>query len=64
MIDADASGAITKAEAERIVLRLNSRLRRAYGENDVKAFFSSLTENDSITQAEFVAAFQRMVLNA
>lgn len=63
MIDADNSGTISKGEAERIVLRLNSRLNRAYGENDVKAFFTSITgDNDTITQEEFITAFQRMVL--
>jgi Ca2+-binding EF-hand superfamily protein len=65
MIDADQSGTISKGEAERIVLRLNSRLNRAYGENDVKAFFTSITgDNDTITQEEFITAFQRMVLDA
>lgn len=63
MIDADDNGYISVGEAERIVLRLNSRLNRSYGENDVKAFFTSITgDNDTITQEEFIAAFQRLVL--
>lgn len=63
MIDANNNGFISVAEAERIVLRLNSRLNRSYGENDVKAFFSSMVgDSDSITQEEFVSAFQRLVL--
>lgn len=63
MIDANNKGTISVNEAERIVLRLNSRLHRAYGENDVKAFFSSITaSSDVITQEEFVHAFQRLVL--
>lgn len=62
MIDSDSSGTISVNEAERIVLRLNSRLQRAYGENDVKAFFYSMTgNNDSITRDEFITAFQRIV---
>jgi hypothetical protein len=62
MIDANNTGRISVNEAERIVLRLNSRLHRSYGENDVRAFFTSITDSDHITQEEFVAAFQRLVL--
>ena len=62
MIDTSNSGTISVNEAERIVLRLNSRLHRSYGENDVKAFFNSITaDSETITQDEFVAAFQRLV---
>ncbi len=39
MIDIDNSGSISLEEAEKIVLKLNSRLKRAYGEVEVKDFF-------------------------
>ena len=63
MIDSNQSGTISVNEAERIVLRLNSRLNRSYGENDVKAFFNSITgDSETITKDDFVTAFQKLVL--
>ena len=40
-IDRNESGRIDVEEAEKTLLRLNSRLGRGYGEDDVKAFFTA-----------------------
>ncbi len=62
MIDADNSGSITVEEAEKIVLRLNSQLKRAYGEVEVKAFFSAFG-SANINKAQFVSVFERLASN-
>ena len=61
MIDVNHNGSISVNEAERIVLKINSRLQRSYGENDVKAFFAVMCDGKpSITKAQFVTAFDRL----
>ncbi len=59
MIDNDNSGYITVEEAEKIVLRLNSQLKRSYGEVEVKAFFSAFG-NSNISKEQFVSVFERL----
>lgn len=44
-IDTNNDGNIEVREAERIFLRLNSRLNRSYGEDEVKFFFQKLDTN-------------------
>ena len=58
-VDADMSGKIGVGEAERILLRLNSRLGRNYGEDEVRNFFRVLDTNGdgSIDLIEFKQAF-------
>jgi len=61
MIDYDGSGEIEVFEAERIVLKLNSQLRRSYGEAEVKQFFASVSGGSSkIGKAAFVSAFAQL----
>jgi hypothetical protein len=61
MIDSNNNGFISVSEAERIILRINSRLNRNYGENDVKAFFAVICDgNTTITKEQFVSAFERL----
>lgn len=62
-VDRDRSGRISVSEAESLLLRLNSRLNRHYGENEVRAFFQALDVNrdNSIDLREFRAAFERLV---
>lgn len=62
-IDIDSNGNISVEEAEKILLRLNSRLNRNYGENEVSHFFHSLDSNrdGNINLNEFKAAFQRLL---
>ena len=52
-------GRITIEDAERTLLRLNSRLGRNYGENDVRAFFDALDANhdETLDLNEFKRAF-------
>jgi hypothetical protein len=59
-IDIDSNGNISVEEAEKIFLRLNSRLNRSYGENEVAQFFYSLDSNrdGNINLNEFKLAFQ------
>ena len=59
-IDIDSDGNISVEEAEKIFLRLNSRLNRSYGENEVAQFFYSLDSNrdGNINLNEFKLAFQ------
>ena len=54
-IDNDKSGTISINEAARIVLKINSRLGRSYGEDDVINFMSALDINgdNKITLDEF-----------
>ena len=58
-IDLNSNGKIGFDEAEKILLKLNSRLGRSYGENEVRIFFRTLdTNNDgSIDLEEFKKAF-------
>lgn len=44
-IDRNSDGQISVEDAEKVLLRLNSRLGRRYGEDDLKAFFSALDTN-------------------
>jgi hypothetical protein len=61
-VDTDHSGKISISEANAILLRLNSRLNRQYGENDIRAFFQALdTNNDGqIDLQEFRRAYERL----
>ena len=61
-VDTNNSGSIAIAEAERLLLRLNSRLGRSYGEDDVKKFFSTLDVNGdgTLSLVEFRQAFLRL----
>jgi len=58
-IDTDNTGSIDIDEASRVVLRLNSRLGRSYGEDEVKAFFAALdtTQTKTLSLDEFKKAF-------
>jgi hypothetical protein len=58
-VDRDSNGKISVEEAEKLLLRLNSRLGRNYGENDVRAFFQVLDINQDglIDFQEFKKAF-------
>ena len=61
MIDKDRSGAITLDEAESIVLRLNSQLKRAYGEKEVRAFFAAVSvDGVNVSRSQFLEAFIRL----
>ena len=61
IIDKDNSGAITIGEAESIVLKLNSKLSRSYGETEVHEFFTAAAGgDDKITLAEFIKVFENM----
>jgi len=62
-IDRDRSGRMTYDEAERLLLRLNSKLNRSFGEHDVRAFFQTidLNRDGSIDLKEFRAAFERQL---
>jgi hypothetical protein len=58
MVDSDKSGEISIEEAMSIVLRLNSQLKRSYGEAEVKAFFTALSGgSQNITKASFIQGF-------
>merc|ERR1739836_114270 len=61
MIDTDRSGEITVDEAMSIVLRLNSQLKRSYGETEVKAFFQAMSGgSNEINKQQFMAAFEAL----
>lgn len=59
-VDCDQNGRIRIEEAEKLLLRLNSRLGRRYGEDDVKRFFNSLDINKDgqIDLIEFRRTFE------
>jgi len=62
-MDRDGSGTLSVNEAESIFLRINSRLGRSYGENEVALFFRTLDRNGDgvINLNEFRAAFDRLL---
>merc|ERR1739836_151878 len=61
MIDTDRSGEISIDEAMSIVLRLNSQLKRSYGETEVKAFFKALSGgSENITKSAFSQGFAQL----
>ena len=59
-IDRDNNGRISVEEAEKVLLRLNSRLGRRYGEDDTRRLFDSLDINRDgfIDLVEFKRAFE------
>ena len=61
-LDRNRNGKISVQEAEKVLLRLNSRLGRDYGEDEVKAFFIALDRNGDgfIDIDEFRVAFERL----
>ena len=62
MIDVDNSGEITVEEAEQVVLKLNSRLQRSYGEVEVKQFFAAVSGGaEKITKLQFGSAFDKLI---
>ena len=58
-IDTNNTGSITVEEAEKTLLRLNTRLSKNYGESDIKSFFEFLDVNQTGTLSfdEFRRAF-------
>ncbi len=58
-LDSNQDGLISVEDAGRVLLRLNSRLGRSYGEDDVNAFFNALDVNHdgTLTYDEFRQAF-------
>ena len=58
-IDRNNNGIINVEDAEKTLLRLNSRLGRRYGEDDVRAFFNALDVNNdgTLDLHEFKRAF-------
>jgi hypothetical protein len=61
-VDKEGNGSISVDEAEKLFLKLNTRLGRRYGEDDIKAFFNVLDVNKdgSVNLQEFRAAFERL----
>ncbi len=61
-VDKSGDGFISIEEAQSLLLRLNSRLGRNYGEDDVKAFFARLDVNRDgrLSIREFREAFGRI----
>jgi len=62
-LDIDGSNTISINEAEKALLRLNSRLGRNYGEDDVRAFFARLDTNrdGKLDINEFRRAFYNLL---
>ena len=61
MIDYDRSGEIEVFEAERVVLKLNSQLKRSYGEAEVKQFFAAVSGGSAkIGKSAFLQAFAKL----
>ncbi len=63
-IDVNNTGSIDVDKAARVVLRLNSRLGRNYGEDEVQAFFDALNVNfdKTLSLDDFRKAFSNIKL--
>lgn len=61
-IDIDKNGRISVSEAEKILLRVNTRLNRKYGETEVNALFQALDvdRDGTIDFEEFKAGFHNL----
>jgi len=61
-VDRDGNGSLTFEEAEKLLVKLNSRLGRRYAHEDVRAFFETLSVNNdgTISLNEFRRAFDRL----
>jgi hypothetical protein len=61
-IDIDKNGRISVPEAQRILLRMNTRLNRRYGQDDVNALFHALDidRDGTIDFDEFKAGFRNL----
>ena len=57
------NGKISLDEAEKVLIRVNSRLDRGYGDDEVKAFLSSLAISDDglVDLNEFKQAFEKIL---
>jgi len=62
MIDRNSSGKISSSEAQKVLLVLNSRLGRNYGDNEARAFIEALdtNRNGSVDFSEFRTAILRL----
>jgi hypothetical protein len=62
-IDRDHNNSISIDEAARVLLKLNSRLGRHYGEDESRAFFAALDvdRNGQLDLSEFRRAFERLL---
>jgi len=61
MIDSDNSGSISLDEAQKIILRLNSRLKRSYGEIEVRDLFHGVGGGqNNITREQFLNIFTKL----
>lgn len=58
-----SNGRLTIEEAEKLLLKLNSRLGRRYSEDDLRRFFYSLNiqQDGTISLEEFRVAFERVL---
>ena len=61
-VDRDGNGSLTFEEAEKLLLKLNGRLGRRVGHDDVRSFFETLNVNNdgTISLPEFRRAFERL----
>jgi len=59
-IDKDGDGQISKEETAKTLLRLNSVMRRSYGQDELEIFFAALDRDrtGSISISEFKKAFE------
>ncbi len=59
-LDRNGDGLVTIAEAESALLRINSRLNRSYGEDEVKALFDRVDTNQDgvLSFEEFYRAME------
>ncbi len=61
MLDIDRDGTISLEEAQKIILHLNSRLSRSYGEIETMSFFDVIGGSQKrITRENFLNAFNRL----
>lgn len=62
-IDRDLNGRIATDEAEKLLLKLNSRLGRRYSEDEIRRFFQTIETNQdgTIELQDFRSAFERVL---
>ena len=60
-VNVTVDGTVSRAEIEKIFLKMNSRLGRRYGSDDIDLFMSEFNTDGTIDYGQFKNAFRRLL---